>query len=442
MHSSSDLTELPGLDDLSAPSGVIADIEQRAARMWGSAHSFVSVNGASAALTAAILAAASGPAAEAHSRKYALIPRNAHRSVINALCLASVEPIWYEPKFESDWGIWGAAGVTSLQAGLDNALENDLSVVFALVVSPTYGGALSNIRSLSRLTKARGIPLIVDEAHGAHFFPHCSAEQSAIACGADAVAHSWHKTLPALTQTGMLHLPEDSLINAASARSCLNLVSSSSPSYLLLASMEKTIALLESSAGKTATARLEALGGRFRAELKELPGVTVYDTESGINPSHILISADHEQTEGHSLYEFLQDRGIFAEAAMGTGVLFMLGLGSDAADIDLAIATIKDFVSAYELNEKGENFVASAKNPVGNAHAFAKRQPSFQPILPPHQAMSMPHETVAVGEALGRIAAQCLAPCPPGIPILIPGQKITEEVLELVSDKVLVVVAH
>jgi len=441
LSAAGDLTELPGLDDLSAPSGVIADIEQRAAILWGSVHSFVSVNGASAALAAAILAAAAGYGHE--SRKYALVPRNAHRSVIHALCLAAVEPIWYEPNFEQDWGIWGAATVPPLQAALENSLAQALPLVCALVVSPTYGGALSDIRAISRLTKAHAIPLIVDEAHGAHFLPKGSSDcpATAIACGADAVAHSWHKTLPALTQTGMLHLPKGSKLNPSSVRSCLNLITSSSPNYLLLASMEKTLALLESDNGNALVQKLATLSTRFRQGLSVLKSVSVYDTDSGINPSHLLISTSQEQIQGHNLYEFLQDRGIFAEAAMGTGVLFMLGLGSEEGDVDLALATIQDFVSAYELNEQGDNFVASVKNSVGNAHAFAKRQPSFEPSLPPHQAMSMPHETVSVGEALGRIAAQCLAPCPPGIPILIPGQKITEEVLELVSDKVLVVVA-
>jgi arginine/lysine/ornithine decarboxylase len=122
----------------------------------------------------------------------------------------------------------------------------------------------------------------------------------------------------------------------------------------------------------------------------------------------------------------------------------MLGLGSQAADIDLALAAIKDFVSAYELTSSGQNFATSRPN--GNASTpmrpYKFVAPPFEPVLPPHQAMLLPHETVPLNQALGRVAAQCLSPCPPGIPILIPGQKITEEVLELISDRTIVVIAQ
>ncbi|MBS2010293.1 MAG: hypothetical protein JST01_24800 [Cyanobacteria bacterium SZAS TMP-1] len=444
LSAAADLTELPGLDDLSSPTGVLADIERRAAALWGSDHSFISVNGASAALTAAILAAASASSPTAgRTCKYALMPRNAHRSAINALCLAQLQPLWYEPDFDQDWGIWGPTSNQSLHQALETALAGDLDIALCLVVSPTYAGAVSDIKTIVGLTRNHGIPLIVDEAHGGHFLPASqSFKLSAIACGADAVAHSWHKTLPALTQTGMLHLPAGSLLNPASVRSSLNMVTSTSPSYLLLASMAQTLNLLESPQGTALLKSFYSLTDSFRRQAAAIKTVEIYDTKYSTNPSHILLSAGsgEEHSRAHNLYEFLQDRGIFAEATMGKGVLFMLGLGSSEADVQLTINTIKDFVTACELNEKGEHFVNSA--PAGNAQTFAKRQPSFEPILPPHQAMSMPHETIPASEALGRIAAQCLAPCPPGIPILIPGQKITEEVLELVSDKVLVVVAN
>lgn len=453
LSSARDLTELPGLDDLSAPIGVIADLEDRAARLWGSGgHAFVSVNGATAALTAAILATAD-------RGEYALIPRNAHRSVINALCLARLKPIWYEPKFEGDWGFWGSSTVPSIQLAIAQALQENASIACALVVSPTYAGALSDVAAIARLTKSHSIPLIVDEAHGAHFLPDykngtnnstIDIPASAIACGADAVAHSWHKTLPALTQTGALHLPKGSLISPEAVRSSLNLVTSSSPSYMLLASMEKTLSLMESPKGKTLIQNLLDLSEQFRQGLAAMGAQYAldiygadYDTGGGVNPSHILVSTGQE--EAHHLYEFLQDRGIFAEAAMGSGVLFMLGLGSQAKDVELALSTIKDFLSTCELNAKRDNFVNPLLPPT-EAHpsirSYRFLPPAFEPVLPPHQAMFLPNETIPVCQALGRIAAQCLSPCPPGIPILIPGQKITEEVLELISDKTIVVVAQ
>ncbi len=431
-----DLTELPGLDDLSAPTGVIAYLEERIARLWQSqGQAFISVGGASAALTAAILSAA--PRGE-----YALVPRNAHRSVINALCLARLKPIWYEPKFEGGWGFWGAATAPALQSAIEQARSQAATIACALVVSPTYAGALSDIDAISEITKSFDIPLIVDEAHGAHFLPGCGMPRSAITSGADAVAHSWHKTLPALTQTGALHLPNGSLLQAQSVRSSLNLITSSSPSYLLLASMDETLSLLESKSAKNQAEKILRLSSYFRQGLARQQALHCYDTDSGINPSHILVGTGQE--EAHHLYEFLQDRGIFAEAVMGCGVLFMLGLGSEAADIDLALAAINDFVGAYELTLSGQSFAATTAG--GNAAKLTRPYkfvaPPFEPVLPPHQAMLLPHETVPLNQALGRVAAQCLSPCPPGIPILIPGQKITEEVLELISDRTIVVLAQ
>jgi arginine decarboxylase len=421
LHADGDLTELPGLDDLSAPSGVLADLEMRAAALWQSQSAIISVNGATAALSAAILATAG-------NGTHALVPRNAHRSVINALCLARLTPLWLTPSFDGEWGIWGETDWRTVDAALAEAAVGDCRVACVVVVSPTYAGALSDIKAIAAVTKKHGIALIVDEAHGAHWLSPEERAGSAITRGADAVAHSWHKTLPALTQTGMLHLPAGSLVDAVAARSHLSMLTSSSPSYLLLASIEKTLTLLESEEGQARILHMQTLAGQFRRKLSEGSStLTTYQAAGGNNTSHLLVKSSLH--EANLIYEFLQDRGIFAEAVMGAGVLFMLGLGSKNIDIDLACQAL--FAC--------ETLPSTATS---NLSAFLKEAPAFEPILPPHQAMLMKQECVEAAQALGRIAAQCLSPCPPGIPILIPGQKITEEVLELVSDKTIMVVAQ
>ncbi|MBU6453614.1 MAG: aminotransferase class I/II-fold pyridoxal phosphate-dependent enzyme [Cyanobacteria bacterium REEB67] len=420
LQAANDLTELPGLDDLSAPTGVLADLEARAAALWQSQSAIISVNGATGALGAAILATAS-------NGTHALVPRNAHRSVISALCLARLTPLWFAPAFDGEWGIWGESDCRTIDAALHEAVSRDCRIACVVVVSPTYAGARSDIKAIAAVTKKHGIALIVDEAHGAHWLSPKDRTKGAIASGADAVAHSWHKTLPALTQTGMLHLPAGSLIDSAAARSSISMLTSSSPNYLLLASMEKTLKLLESKENQARLQNLEALARHFRDKLTESGSFTSYASGGGNNPSHLLVKSSLH--EASLIYEFLQDRGIFAEAVMGAGVLFMLGLGSEDIDVDLAC----------------EALFACENLPPATASAFPaflKKAPAFEPLMPPHQAMLMKKESVETTQALGRIAAQCLSPCPPGIPILIPGQKITEEVLELVSDKTILVVAQ
>jgi arginine decarboxylase len=425
LSASQDLTELEGLDDLSAPTGAIAAIECRAAALWGSGHALISINGASAAIMAAILATA-----QSGTHTHILVPRHAHRSVINAICLAGLAPIWYEADFDESWGLWGESHAGTIARSIEAAqaqFKTSEKIACAIVVSPTYAGALSDIAAIARVTAEREIPLIVDEAHGAHLTgPNLTG---AIACGADATIHSWHKTLPALTQTGMLHLRQKGRMSAASARSYLNILSTSSPSYLLLASMEKSLAWFEKNKDNLLD-KFDQLSTDFENGLhKGKPGqYSIYSPTFGKNPSHILLKSNAgDADEARRLSDYLQGQGIFTEAVMGSGVLFMLGAGSLAEDVKLALEAILDYKDAEDVGSRHKKTIA--------------RRPDFQPLMPPHEAMGKKIISLPSRETLGMISAQCLAPCPPGIPILIPGQKVTEEVLQHISDKTIMVVA-
>jgi arginine/lysine/ornithine decarboxylase len=359
--------------------------------------------------------------------------------------LAKLAPIWFEPTFDGEWGIWAEVKGKTIAETLDKALADNCRVACVIIVSPTYAGAVSNIKAIAAETKARNIALIVDEAHGAHWLLEENRTGGAIATGADAVAHSWHKTLPALTQTGMLHLSASGLVSAAAARSSLSMLTSSSPSYLLLASIEKTLSFLESESGEARLLHLQNLGRRFREQLEAGGTLTTYQASGGNNTSHLLVKSSLH--EANLIYEFLQDRGIFAEAVMGAGVLFMLGLGSESRDIDLACEALfacekLPLPGSKDNRSADKNQTTSLPAKIPTFSPFLRKAPAFEPVMPPHQAMLMKRECVDTTQALGRIAAQCLSPCPPGIPILIPGQKITEEVLELVSDKTIMVVAQ
>ncbi|MBX9725502.1 MAG: aminotransferase class I/II-fold pyridoxal phosphate-dependent enzyme, partial [Candidatus Obscuribacterales bacterium] len=190
---SADLTELPGLDELAESAGILEKLQNRICEKWNARRSFISVNGASAALCAAIIACAG-------LGTKIVLPRNVHRSALNALLITGLDPIWYEAEWLDEWQCWGAASEESL----NNAIGNDTNSIAAIVVcSPSYSGSISNIKALSTYCHERAIQLIVDEAHGAHLLSQNGFHPGALAFDADLVVHSLHKTLSAPTQTGV-----------------------------------------------------------------------------------------------------------------------------------------------------------------------------------------------------------------------------------------------
>lgn len=405
-----DLTELPGLDDLSCPRGVLAELEARAAAIWGARTSMISVNGASAGLAATMLVLASRGST-------VLIPRNAHRSIIHGLVLSGLFPIWYEPVWDDEWGLWGSVSATTVERLIER-YGAELSGL--VVVSPTYAGAISDIKAISELCRKAGVPLIVDEAHGAHFIPDTVMPPSAVGF-ADIVVHSLHKTLPALTQTGSLHVGRQSVFDADYVRSALQLLMSSSPSYLLMTSIEQAFRQLEPEKTAESLVALEAFSRRIAARISELQALKLYTAPTSQDPAHILVGLPGRIPE--ELYNFLAERGIFAEAILGNGVLFMLGLGTSADDVQVLLTALSDFDKHIE----DEPATGSA---FAGVHGPARRPAEPVQILSPRQAYLMPSELVALNDSVGRISQVTIAPCPPGTSVITAGQRVPEEILD------------
>ncbi|HEY9714438.1 MAG TPA: aminotransferase class I/II-fold pyridoxal phosphate-dependent enzyme [Chroococcales cyanobacterium] len=428
-----DLTELPGLDDLSRPASTLLSIERRAARLWRSHECLISVNGASAALIAAILCLSG------RGNKI-LIPRNAHRSAVSALTLSGLEPIWYEPVWDSKWGTYGSVSPHLVEQLLEEhaADPNNHDVAMLLLTSPTYGGAISDIESIARHCRRHNLPLIVDEAHGAHLGAvndgsiNCSPSgstntampASAISLGATMVVHSLHKTLSAFTQCGVLHICTQS-ISREEVRRALNLVQTSSPSYPLLASIEDAIELLELE-GEERLGALHDLRMRAEAEISAM-GFSVFNSRFRTDPLHLLVRSN--QSSAPELFEFLADRGVFPEAILGDAVLLLMGIGTTEEDIRELIAVLGEFKLVLERR---------APLPEKDAPSWKRIETDAAvQVFTPRRAFFMPSEVVAARESIGRVAAECIAPCPPGIPICVPGQRITDEILNLTDIKFL-----
>jgi len=401
-----DLTELDGLDDLSYPEGVLKTLEERIARLYDVKTSIVSLSGGSGGLLAAITAVAK-------RGSELLVPRNAHRSVINALVLTGLKPRWYEPSWNEQFGFWEAVDAKVLE----DALVDDESVAGVLVVSPTYVGTTSDIKTLAAVAHRHGVPLIVDEAQGAHFLPGTLMPSSACSSGADLVVHSFHKTLGALTQTGAVHVVSDRFVSAGDVRAAMRLISTSSPNYVLLSSIEQTIIWHSSEEGLKKLAFVAQLSEKLQREIADR--VVVFSPQNGADPFHVMIGSP--SMSGQELDVFLRARGIFCEAVLGAGCLLLLGTGTEAGDIDFLVSALA------ELPKNDDNKVMSSK---------AKPKPLEQ-SLSPREAFFAPSELVAAIDAVGRISADILAPCPPGMPVCVPGVRVSADNCNLAGNKYL-----
>ncbi|MCA9805540.1 MAG: aminotransferase class I/II-fold pyridoxal phosphate-dependent enzyme, partial [Cyanobacteria bacterium HKST-UBA02] len=409
-----DVTELPGLDDLSCPAGPIAAIERRLAEINRVSASLLTVNGASSAIMAGLLALAD-------RGSFVFAPANAHRSVVNGLVLAGLEVRWYEPGWSSDWGIYGGASPASIQ---DLLSTSELSGCAGLVlVSPTFAGSVSDVKEIARICNLFELPLIVDEAHGAHFYAGPAAHLPVSACvlGADLVAHSLHKTLTGLTQTGVLHVPAGSSMDAEVLRASLRLISTTSPSYPLMRSAEKAARQGISEGTLERFAGLAAGCLSLKESIAPSQHLYVYESDFLDDPWHMLIGC--RQGSPALLQAHLEKAGIIAEAVLGRGVLLLAGAGTEMSDLEF----LADVLSSFDV--------------AGDQEESHEKAPLPLQEMSPRQAFFAPSEQVPVSEAAGRLAAECIAPCPPGIPLCVPGARISSSVKKLASmvDKVRVV---
>ncbi len=406
-----DATELPGLDDLHAPRGAILHAEQLAARAWGSDCTFFLVGGSTAGNLAALLATL-------RPGDQVLVPRNAHQSVWHGLKLARAQAIVVTPE-PAPYGVPGAVPPERIA----RALEEFPHISVIVVVSPTYHGITSDLPAIVRLGHANNIPVIVDEAHGAHLSFHPQLPISGVQAGADIVVQSAHKMLPALTQTALLHL-NGTRVDPDRLRDWLRVVQSSSPSYLLLASLDCARAELAADGlqriGK-AMMRLGAAAGRLEAVV---PGLVNAGVDSGRqDPFKWTIATALLGMSGFEAERVLRERfGIFAELVHENHVLFAWSYASSQRDVDMvfqALCTLaeEDRTERFRLPETSEipaNWTSEAV------------------LIDAQEAGPRAVMTIPLRAAVGKRMAVSLTPYPPGIPCVLEGETLSLSVCEMV----------
>ncbi len=393
-----------------------------AADAWGAERSWFLLNGASQGNHAACLALA-------HLGDRLVVQRNVHSSVIDGLVLAGIRPRFAAPEIDPELGIAHCLAPERLDA----ALEAEPDAAGVVIVSPTYFGAVADVRALASATHERGIPLVVDEAWGAHLHFSDALPEAALECGADLVICSTHKIVGSLTQTAILHLGRaEGRIGEDVVDRSVTLTESTSPNGLLTASLDaaRRHAALH---GPELLAETIAALERARAEIREIPGLDVLDERIGERPGvhgwdPLRLSIDVRGTgiSGHRMARLLHDLDdINVELSSESVVVAVFGMGEPAAPrAERLLKALRHAVSSLD-----EADVAAAR-------PFAEPPPWGPLELSPREAFLGQQEVVAFERAEGRIAAESLAAYPPGVPNVLPGERLTAPTLAYIADTV------
>ncbi|MDO5337578.1 MAG: aminotransferase class I/II-fold pyridoxal phosphate-dependent enzyme [Eubacteriales bacterium] len=410
-----DITEIDGFDNLHHPEGILRQMQEKAARLYGSCETFVSVNGSTAGLLSAISAAVR-PGGEI------LAARNCHRAVYHAICLRSLKPYYVYPQWNPQWGLNGGI----MPKDVDNILKRHRKIQAAVITSPTYDGMVSDVEAIARVVHGYGIPLIVDEAHGAHFAFSEKFPRSALELGADAVIQSVHKTLPSLTQTALLHRGTERIDRERLSR-FMGMYQSSSPSYVLMGAVDTCLDILEDQGLKLFEAYVEELERARRAlsQLKhiQVPGRELCGTHGvyDVDISKIIFSVKDCTISGRELHQRFRER-------------FHLEMEMDADSYVLALSSVGDTKqgferlvrAAFELDGELKDKERSTEREIPSLSRMKQR------ILP-WEAMEQEAEPVALRESEGRISVEFVYLYPPGIPLAVPGEEISGQFVESLS---------
>ncbi len=404
-----DLTETDNLDDLHHAEGPILEAQRLAAELFGSDFCYFLVNGTTCGNEAMILTAVS-------PGEKILIARNAHKSAVMGLILSGAEPVWMQPELEEDWGTAGAVSTEEVRRCLEE--QPDIKAVF--LTSPTYHGICSDLKNIAAVCHAHGVPLLVDEAHGSHLYFHPACPEGAVEAGADACVQSTHKTLGSLTQTSMLHL-QGNLLDRTRLEESLKLVMSTSPSYVFMAAMDAARQQMALE-GEQLLGEALKLSEQLTAAAAEMPGYRVMHAESR-DPLRIVISGRPMGIGGEELQELLYRKGkISLEMADTESVVLVLTWGNTEQEIHYLLEILEE-IQEEQADRKSESETA-----------VIQKVPAPVVDVMPREAWYRNKETVSLDAAEGRTAGEMVAPYPPGIPVLCPGERITEEVIRLLKE--------
>ncbi|KAB7663255.1 aminotransferase class I/II-fold pyridoxal phosphate-dependent enzyme [Bacillus sp. B1-b2] len=399
-----DVTELTDLDDLHSPTGVIAEAEALLATLYKVKKSFFLVNGSTVGNLAMILAAI-------EDGDKVFVQRNSHKSIMNGIKLARGVPVLLHTEYNEEWDV---ETVLSAQT-LKQAIEEYPDVKTLVITSPNYYGMVGDLRSIIELAHLHGICVLVDEAHGAHLIGRNAFPHSAIECGADIVVQSAHKTLPALTMGAYLHY-NTNRVSKDRLKKYLEILQTSSPSYLIMASLDKArnyLATFQLEDEQYLLAKIEY----FRHLLKKVRQVKVLDFPASGDPLKITIQSRCEYS-GFEIQKMLEAEGIYTEMADSHNILFVFPLLKKEQNypIEETVEKIaKVLANSTYADYKHNEWKDAVKNEMNVVEL--KLSEKEQSLLQ--------KESISLNNSMHHICAESIIPYPPGIPILLPGEEIT-----------------
>jgi arginine decarboxylase len=420
-----DLPELPGLDNLHAPSGIIESAQALAAEVFGAQQTWFLVNGSTAGVMAAILATCG-------EGEKIILPRNIHSSAIAGLIHSGAVPIFINPEYDRDLDIAHSITPESVKF----ALEQHPETKAVMVVYPTYYGTCGDLAAIAEIVHSYQIPLLVDEAHGAHFGFHTDLPPAALAVGADLTVQSTHKLLGSLTQSAMLHV-NSSRIDVNKVSRSLRLLQSTSPSYLLLASLDaaRQQMALHGKELMSQTLDLARIARSRIAQIDRLSVVELDPLSSGykyLDPTRLTVTVTDLNLTGFAADEILTDDDTFtdglnivAELPSARHLTFIISLGNSRSDIDRLVAAFTELATNH-----------AEDRPLTLHSIEPPAKILTQMAITPRQADRSSHLSVSISDAVGKISAESICPYPPGIPVLIPGEMITIEALEYLRSTI------
>ncbi|WP_338471252.1 aminotransferase class I/II-fold pyridoxal phosphate-dependent enzyme [Niallia sp. XMNu-256] len=402
-----DVTELTGLDDLHCPEGVIKEAQDLLASLYKVNKSYFLVNGSTVGNLAMILAAIK-------ENDEVLVQRNSHKSVLNGIELAGGKPVFLDPEYNEQWAISQGVSREMVQHALD-MFPNAKALVLTY---PNYYGQVNDLEGIIKITHSKNIPVLVDEAHGAHFITGGAYPKSAVQLGADIVVQSAHKTLPAMTMGSFLHI-NSRYISVESIEKYLHILQSSSPSYPILASLDLArsyAATYEDDDHEYLKKEIET----FKNKLHQLDQINVLESSEGDLLKLTIQTAN--ELSGFQMQSLFEEKGIYTEMADPANVLLVLPLLKRGMDFpfDKVVDTIASSLNPYKIQRR--TIIKS------------KYQPRVSTlVIHSNQFTQWKVKEVNLRQSIDGIAAEPVTPYPPGIPILMPGERITETVVEQIE---------
>lgn len=445
-----DMTEVEGTDNLHHADGILQEAMARAARLAGADRSWFLVNGSTGGILSAV-------AAVVKPGDTVLVARNCHKSVYHAIALNHLRAVYVQPEWIESYRMAGGIDPKKIR----HLLAENPQIKAAILTSPTYEGIVSDIEQIAEIVHERGIPLIVDEAHGAHF-NQAGFPVSAVRLGADIVVQSTHKTLPALTQTGLLHIKGE-LADQARLQEFLAIYQTSSPSYVLMASIDDALSFLEheQAAMLAYGAKLSEVREKINSLVnihapgKELVGkAAVYDVDN----SKLILAVcgktpDSKRENGKirnakALYELLRTKyHLQCEMTMECYVLAMTSVKDTdegyerllralrEADADIAYKYANEQeMSESQAADRQEQGAVQNKQSTAQQENYADMPKPGEAVLTITEAFYAEKESCVRTGAAGRISGEYLYLYPPGIPYLVPGERISGELLEHMEE--------